>query len=130
MDTLPRDDMGQLFAATSADIDAIDWVTSATMPGVSHKVLWQSGDVVLGIMRLEPGAVNPEHVHHAAHHHILLLSGQCHIAGKDLVSGSYIYIPPGVPHGVEQVGPDGVEFFYTYRPVEVPVQRDRYSAPV
>jgi len=24
-----------------------------------------------------------------------------------------------VPHAVDQVGPDGVEFFYTYRPVEV-----------
>ena len=41
------------------------------------------------------------------------------MVGKRVDAGSYVYIPPGVAHAVDDVGPDGVEFFYTYRPVEV-----------
>ena len=40
------------------------------------------------------------------------------MVGKRLGPGSYVYIPPTVPHAVTEVGPGGCVFFYTYRPLE------------
>lgn len=62
--------------------------------------------------------MNPEHSHHAAHHHILVLSGECTMVGKRVGPGAYVYIPPTVPHAVTDVAPGGCTFFYTYRPLE------------
>jgi quercetin dioxygenase-like cupin family protein len=116
----PRDDLGQLIVASSAEVDALPWQPLGNTPGVSHKVLWRSGDVVLGLIRLEPGAENPAHVHQGAHHHILVTHGSATMIGRPLDAGSYVYVPPGVAHEVVDVGPEGCTFFYTYRPVEVP----------
>ena len=113
---MTRDDLGRVIVATAGDIDDIPWESQS--PGVDHKVLWRSGDVTLGLMRVAAGAENPEHSHHAAHHHILVLSGECTILGKRVGPGSYIYIPPTVPHSVTEASESGCTFFYTYRPVE------------
>ena len=104
---------------TAADVDAIAWEPLRGLPGVAHKVLWKSGDTVLGLMRLEPGAENPAHVHHGAHHHILVTQGSATMMGTVVKEGSYLYIPPDVSHDVVEVGPAGCTFLYTYRPVEV-----------
>jgi quercetin dioxygenase-like cupin family protein len=113
-----RDDLGKLIVASGADIDAMQWEGVPGVPGVYRKTLWQSGDVTLGMMRVDEGKENPEHTHHAAHHHILILDGDCTMVEKRLGPGSYIYIPPGVPHAVTEVGPGGCTFFFTYRPLE------------
>lgn len=113
---MDRDDLGKLIVATGADIEAMPW--EQTRPGVHMKTLWRSGDTTLGIMRVDPGHENPEHAHHAAHHHILVLDGECTMLGKRVGPGSYVYIPPTVPHAVTEVGPQGCTFFYTYRPLE------------
>lgn len=114
------DDLGHLVVATSTDIEAMPWQSQEGQPGLRYKVLWRSGDVVLGIMELAEGAENAEHTHYGAHHHILVLSGSCTMIGRKLDTGSYIYVPPGIAHGVTEVGDGGVRLFYTYRPVEVP----------
>ena len=114
-----RDDLGHLLVATSTDIEAMPWQHQEGQPGLQYKVLWRSGDVVLGVMELAEGAENTEHTHYGAHHHILVLSGSCTMVGTELDAGSYIYIPPGVVHGVKDVGEGGCRLFYTYRPVEV-----------
>lgn len=111
-----RDDLGKLLVATSADIEGMPWTTP--MPGVHQKILWQSGDTTLGLMKVDAGHENPEHVHHAAHHHIWVLAGDATMVGKHVGAGSYVYIPPTVAHAVTEVGPDGCTFFYTYRPLE------------
>lgn len=117
---MTRDDLGRLLVATADEVASMEWETQTELPGVLHKVLWQSGDVEVGLMRIEPGAVNPEHTHHAAHHHILVLEGECTMVGKHVGPGSYVYVPPMVPHGVTDVEADGCTFFYTYRPLEQP----------
>ncbi|MEZ5187020.1 MAG: cupin domain-containing protein [Candidatus Nanopelagicales bacterium] len=114
-----RNDLGKLLVASADEIEAMPWEDSAD-PGVHRKTLWQSGDVTLGLMRVDEGAENPEHVHHAAHHHILVLEGEAMMVGKRVGPNSYVYIPPGVPHAVTEVGPGGCTFFYTYRPLEQP----------
>lgn len=113
---MTRDDLGRLIVATGAEIDGMDW--EDVLPGVHQKVLWRSGDTSLGLMKVDTGHENPEHAHHAAHHHILILDGECTMLGKHVGPGSYVYIPPTVPHAVADVGPDGCTFFYTYRPLE------------
>jgi uncharacterized RmlC-like cupin family protein len=115
---MSRDDLGKLIVASGADIDAMPWQAIGNIPGVYSKTLWQSGDVTLGLMRVDEGAENPEHVHHAAHHHILVLEGECTMVGRRLGPGAYVYIPPTVPHAVTEVGTGGCTFFYTYRPLE------------
>jgi quercetin dioxygenase-like cupin family protein len=117
---MERNDLGQVLAVSAADIDAMDWVDDPARAGVHHKVLWQSGATVLGLMMIDAGAVNPEHTHHGAHHHILMLSGTATMLGKEWEAGSYLYIPPGVPHEAANTGDEACTFFYTYRPVEVP----------
>jgi quercetin dioxygenase-like cupin family protein len=115
-----RNDLGHLLVHTAAEIAAMPWQPIGT-DGVAHKVLWQSGDVVIGLISVVAGASKPEHVHLGAHHHIYLTRGSCDMVGRTVDAGSYVYIPPGVPHAVDNVGPDGCEFLYTYRPLEQPL---------
>ncbi|MEI2716019.1 MAG: cupin domain-containing protein [Candidatus Nanopelagicales bacterium] len=121
---MERNDLGRVIVDSAADIDAIEWIANDATPGVRHKVLWQSGATVLGLMQIDGGAINPEHTHHAAHHHILILDGTCHMMGKDVGPGSYVYVPPGVPHEAANNASTPCTFFYTYRPLEMPTGDD------
>ena len=114
---MDRDDLGELIAMSASDVEAMPWQQMGEDPGVTQKLLWRSGSVRLGLMRIEPGSENPIHTHATAQHHILVTQGEASMLGKRMSAGAYIYVPPGVPHGVTEVGPDGVTFFYTYRPV-------------
>ncbi|MFI0432492.1 MAG: cupin domain-containing protein [Candidatus Nanopelagicales bacterium] len=114
---MPADDLGELIALTSAEVDERPWLPLGDDPGVTQKLLWQSGDVRLGLMRIAPGSINPVHTHAMAQHHILVTQGSATMVGRQLSAGSYVYVPPGVPHGVTHVGPEGVTFFYTFRPI-------------
>ena len=115
-----RNDLGKVLVRTAAELAATPWEELNGIEGATHKVLWQSGAVVIGLIRVEAGSTKPEHTHHGAHHHMLITHGSCVMLGQRVEEGSYIYVPPGVPHAVDDVGPDGVEFFYTHRPVEIP----------
>lgn len=114
---MSADDLGELIALTAAEVDERPWLPLGDDPGVTQKLLWQSGNVRLGLMRIDPGSVNPVHTHATAQHHILVTQGSATMVGKRMSAGGYVYVPPGVPHGVTDVGPDGVTFFYTYRPI-------------
>ena len=100
------------------------WRQMGDDPGVTQKLLWRSGAVRLGLMRVAPGSVNPVHVHDHAQHHILVTQGEGHMLGRKVDAGSYVYVPPGIPHGVTDVGPEGITFFYTFRPVTEPEPAD------
>jgi mannose-6-phosphate isomerase-like protein (cupin superfamily) len=113
-----RDDLGVLRVLGAADVEAMDWEPLRDLPGVGHKVLWQSGEVVIGLVRVEAGHEKPAHEHYSAHHHIWVVSGSCTMIGRPLAAGSYVYVPPGVSHEVADVGPEGCVYFYTHRPLE------------
>jgi quercetin dioxygenase-like cupin family protein len=115
---MPRDDLGRLRVLDRAAIEAMEWEPRAGQDGVWQKILWRSGDVVVGLLRFAPGAASPGHAHHAAHHHIWVVEGSATVAGQPLTEGSYAYIPPGVVHQTADVGPDGCVLLYTYRPLE------------
>ena len=123
-----RDDLGRVVVHTADALAVMPWEPLHGIDGATHKVLWQSGDVVIGLIRVEAGSVKPEHTHHGAHHHMLITRGSCVMLGRTVGEGSYVYVPPGVAHAVDQVGADGVEFFYTYRPLEVGTPDDDHVA--
>jgi quercetin dioxygenase-like cupin family protein len=114
-----RNDLGKVLVRTAAELANEPWEELPGIEGATHKVLWQAGATVIGLIRVEAGKSKPEHTHHGAHHHMLITRGSCVMLGRHLDEGSYVYVPPGTPHAVTDVGPEGVEFFYTYRPVEV-----------
>ena len=116
---MDRNDLGRVIVNTPLDIDAIDWIPHGDQDGVRYKVLWQSGTTVLGLMQIDPGAQNSEHTHAGAHHHILVMSGTCRMLDKDLPAGSYVYIPPEVPHAAVNDSDEPSTFFYSNRPVKV-----------
>jgi quercetin dioxygenase-like cupin family protein len=129
---MERDDLGELIVMTAADVEAQPWLQLGNEPGVTQKLLWHSGSVQLGLIRIEPGSENPVHTHSRAQHHILVTQGEATMVGKRMAAGAYVYVPPGTPHGVTEVGPEGVTFFYTYRPVtgaEPEEQQDRGRHP-
>jgi quercetin dioxygenase-like cupin family protein len=125
-----RDDIGRMLVRTSAALAAEPWEELHGIDGATHKVLWQHGAVVIGLIKVAAGSQKPEHTHHGAHHHMFITRGSCVMLGERVDEGSYVYVPPGVAHAVSDVGPDGVEFFYTYRPMELvgPEDDDDYVA--
>lgn len=114
-----RDDLGRLMVLGASDVEALAWEPMEGQSGVFSKTLWRSGDVAIGLIRVDAGFEKAVHVHHGAHHHIWVVSGAATMVGEQVTAGAYVYIPPGVEHEVTHVGSDGVTFFYTYRPVEL-----------
>jgi ChrR Cupin-like domain len=112
-----RDDSGVPRVLAAADVEALAWAPLPGLPGVAQKVLWRSGGIVIGLIRVEPGHERPAHVHAAAHHHIWVVAGSCTMLGRPIAAGAYVHVPPGVRHGVADVGPDGCTYFYTHRPL-------------
>ncbi|MCU0266939.1 MAG: hypothetical protein MUC45_12660 [Actinomycetia bacterium] len=112
-----RNDLGILRLLSTAEIEAIPWEPLHDLPGVTHKILWRSGDITLGLIHLDPGASEPGPPHYAAHHHFFVVQGTCSIAGRPLAAGSYAYIPPETEHPTTDVGPEGATVFFTYRPL-------------
>lgn len=118
-----RESLETLFAVNPVEIDGLPWVEVAGSPGVHQKVLWRLGTYVQALIRYEPGAETPGRPHHAAHHHIWVVSGAGTIAGRRLVAGSYMHVPPEVHHAVHGVGPDGLTLLQMHRP-HAPVEVD------
>ncbi len=106
-----------LDAVTVLDRAAVDekpWEPLRGLRGVDQKVLWSSGRMIAGLVRLAPGAEEPGHMHHDAEHHVYVLDGSARIAGQRVSAGGFVFVPAGVSHATTEVGPDGCTFFYTY----------------
>lgn len=84
------------------------------LDGVTISQLWSDQRSHAGILRLGPGARIPEHTHEEHAHHIWVIEGRVRVLGRDLVSGSYAYVPPGQPHDLRGREPTGCRVFYTY----------------
>jgi mannose-6-phosphate isomerase-like protein (cupin superfamily) len=83
-------------------------------PGVSYTVLWRDGRDVAGVLWIAGGAEIAEHVHSRAEHHVWLIEGRARVAGRTFEGRAYWHVPPGVPHAIEGVEPDGCTLFYLY----------------
>ncbi len=83
-------------------------------------ILWQTetGDAIVGLLRMYPGAENLGHRHPTATQHAWIIEGRVRIAGKDIGRGSYVCVPPGVDHPTVNVGSQPCTLFYVYQPFE------------
>ncbi len=111
-----KEALESLFALNPVEIDLLPWRPVDGCAGVFEKVLWRFGDYVQALLRYEPGASTPGEPHLVAHHHLWVVSGAATIARRRLVAGSYMHVPPGVTHRVEDVGPDGCTILQMHRP--------------
>jgi quercetin dioxygenase-like cupin family protein len=95
-------------------IDDTPWEPLRGLAGVNHKVLRRTGEMVVGIVRVEPGAEEPGHAHHDASHHMYVLDGSARIGGQTVGTGGFAFVPAGVTHAITDVGPAGCTLLYTY----------------
>jgi quercetin dioxygenase-like cupin family protein len=100
------------------DADAVGRLPWAAMHGVDlavTRVLWAESGSLAGVMRLDAGAGLAPHAHQEGHHHMWVLDGSARIGGRRVSAGSYVHVPAGVRHGVEDVGAGGFTMFYVYQ---------------
>jgi hypothetical protein len=98
-----------------SDIDQLPWQSVPGCPGVRVSELWRRGDDHDALIAFEPGARTPGPPHRQAQHHIWVISGYASVAGRRITSGSYVYVPPGLAHAVEGIGPDGCTLLQVHR---------------
>lgn len=108
--------LADLAVLPADEVERLPWLPVPACPGVVEKTLWQFGDFVVALVRYSPGSGSPGRPHLAAHHHIWVVSGTAALAGRRLEAGSYVHVPPGVEHGVGEVGPDGWVILQMHRP--------------
>lgn len=82
--------------------------------GVTYRLLWRAGKSVAGIMVIAPGAKLDDHRHRSSEHHMWVLKGSGRVGGRPIGEGTYLHVPVGVTHGIDQVGPDGCTVLYLY----------------
>lgn len=84
------------------------------LDGVRHRVLWQDGTSMAGVLTVDAGHALGAHTHRENHHHIWVLEGQATILGTELGPGSYAHIPAGVEHDIDARGTEGCTVYYLY----------------
>jgi mannose-6-phosphate isomerase-like protein (cupin superfamily) len=118
------------------EVAALPWRPFAGLPGVRDRVLWQDpvGKNVAGLLHLDPEASVPPHLHRHATHQLWVVSGSCTIDGRTLDAGSYVLVPAGRSHGIEQVGRAGCLLLYLYvhqgPPRQAAATRHGHPAPL
>jgi quercetin dioxygenase-like cupin family protein len=100
----------------SRDIASLPWRPFASGQGVCDRVLWQdpAGASYAGLLHMEPGTSVAPHRHRGAVHHLWVVSGECTINARTLGPGSYVFVPQGLEHAIQQAGPTGCMLFYLY----------------
>jgi hypothetical protein len=111
-----RDSLELLVAFTPLEIDRFSWQPVAGCPGVFEKELWRLGDYVQALIRYDSGASSAGKPLLAGHEHIWVVSGAATIAGRRMIAGSYMHVPPGQRHPIEEVGPEGCTLLQMHRP--------------
>jgi quercetin dioxygenase-like cupin family protein len=98
------------------DAEAKPWETFAAHEGA--KVLWkdEATGSYSGLLGVAPGASLRAHIHPFGVHHVYILEGTCRVAGEVLTRGSYVFVPPGKDHRIEEAGPVGCTLFFLYLP--------------
>ncbi|MEU7475508.1 cupin domain-containing protein [Lentzea sp. NPDC042327] len=85
--------------------------------GLQNRMLWRSptGDTVVGLIQMAPGARDAGHVHPTAAQHTWVVDGTVSIGGVEATAGSYAVVPPGVDHETV-AGDQPVTMFYVFQP--------------
>jgi len=99
------------------EIEQLPWRPVAGCPGVCQKILWKRGEGADALIRYSPGAATPGVAHPSAEHHIWVLRGKGTIAGRPLMTGSYVYVPMSTAHPIRNTGPETLQLLQVHRPM-------------
>jgi mannose-6-phosphate isomerase-like protein (cupin superfamily) len=86
----------------------------ASLPGVTHRVLWRTDDSMAGVMTIAGGHRLGAHAHRENHHHMWVLDGAATILDTAVTPGAYVHIPAGVDHDIDASATDGCTLYYLY----------------
>jgi quercetin dioxygenase-like cupin family protein len=107
-------DAGSVTVLTADAIAELPVVPLGNLTGVRHRVLWDDGTSMAGILIIAAGHRLGEHAHRANQHHLWLLDGHALILGAELGPGGYVHVPIGVVHDIDATVTDGCTVFYLY----------------
>lgn len=100
---------------SAAAIEAIPAVPlDASIPGVTHRVLWQDGTSMAGLLTVAAGHRLGTHAHRRNHHHMWVIHGEAEIMGSVVGAGGYVHVPAGVDHDLDARSTGGCTVFYLY----------------
>jgi quercetin dioxygenase-like cupin family protein len=94
-------------ALTSLDpqqVRALPWSACPGWPGVEQKLLSSRPGLVVGLLRLAPGARELPHVHGNGEHHLWVLDGSVRSQEGLLPKGSYLHVRTGTLHQLSDIG--------------------------
>jgi hypothetical protein len=97
------------------DVDRLAWRPVVGCPGVRAVEIWRSGGEVDALIAYDAGAATPGRPHPGADHHIWVVAGSASIAGRRVVAGSYVHVPPAFAHPIDEVGPGGCTLLQIHR---------------
>lgn len=97
-----------------AEIDQLPAVPLGDIEGVSHRVLWQDGTSMAGVLTVAAGHELGAHTHRQNHHHIWVLAGEAEMLGQVVGPGSYVHVPAGVEHNTDARATEGCTIYYLY----------------
>lgn len=102
-----------LFMVPRHRVTELAWDLVPSDGGVQHRVLFQDGRSVAGLLRLHPGAGEVKHLHVDGEHHLWVLEGLVSVDDTSLPAGSYLHVPAGLLHRVTDAG-GGSLLFYVF----------------
>src|SRR5436309_1975874 len=70
---------GVVNVVDAAQVEKTPWEPLRGLAGVNHKVVWRSKEMIVGLVRIDPGAEEPGHAHTDAQHHVYVLQGSARI---------------------------------------------------
>ena len=89
-------------------------VPLGNIDGVSHRVLWQDGTSMAGLLTVRAGHRLGSHQHRENQHHLWMQEGRAEILGVELGPGAYVHIPSSVVHDIDARATEGCTVFYLY----------------
>lgn len=112
-----------LFMVPPARAAELPWDVVPGDGGVQHRVLFEDGRTVAGLLRFHAGAEELKHIHVDGEHHLWVLEGGVTVDDTFLPSGSYLHVPAGLMHRVSDPG-GGSLLFYVFTGSLAPRLRD------
>jgi mannose-6-phosphate isomerase-like protein (cupin superfamily) len=106
---------GMASVLNADDIAALPEVPlSSSIEGVTHRVLWQTGESMAGVMTVAAGHHLGGHVHRRNEHHLWILEGEIDVVGSRAAAGGYVHVPAGLEHDLDATATSGCTLFYLY----------------
>lgn len=82
----------------------LPWHPVEDWDGIEQKVLSAHLGVVVGLLRLRPGAHESDHAHGRVQHDAWVLAGEVQVGQQRLGPGSFVHVPSGVVHTLRDTG--------------------------